>query len=49
MNVLLLGATGFSGKQVFSELLSKNHKVTIITRNKSSVGAKDENLNSFRR
>jgi putative NADH-flavin reductase len=44
MNVLLLGATGFSGKEVLNELLSKNHKVTIITRNKSSVDFKDDNL-----
>ena len=44
MNVLLLGATGFSGKEVLSELLSKNHKVTIITRNKSSVDSEDKNL-----
>ena len=44
MNILLLGATGFSGKEVLSELLSKNHKLTIITRNKSSVDSKDENL-----
>jgi putative NADH-flavin reductase len=44
MNVLLLGATGFSGKEVLSELLSKNHKVTIITRKKASVDSKDKNL-----
>ncbi len=44
MNVLLLGATGFSGKEVLNELLSKNHNVTIITRNKSSVDSKQENL-----
>lgn len=44
MNALLLGATGFSGKEVLTELLSKNHKVTIITRNKSSVDSKVENL-----
>lgn len=44
MNVLLLGATGFSGKEVLNELLSKKHNVTIITRNKSSVDSTDENL-----
>lgn len=44
MNVLLLGATGFSGKEVLNELLSKNHAITIITRNKSSVDIKNANL-----
>lgn len=44
MNVLLLGATGFSGKEVLDELLSKNHNVTIVTRNKSSVDFRNKNL-----
>lgn len=44
MNVLLLGATGFSGKEVLDELLSKNHNVTIVTRNKSSIDFRNKNL-----
>jgi putative NADH-flavin reductase len=44
MNVLLIGATGFSGKEVLNELLSKKHNVTVITRNKYSIDSQQENL-----
>lgn len=44
MNVLLIGATGFSGKEVLKELLSKKHSVTIITRNKSSVDSQQKQI-----
>ena len=44
MNVLLIGATGFSGKEVLRELLSKNHNVTVITRNKSSFESQQKQI-----
>jgi putative NADH-flavin reductase len=44
MNVLLIGATGFSGKEVLKELLTKNHNVTAITRNKSSIGSQQKQI-----
>lgn len=44
MKVVLLGATGFSGKEVLQELLSQNHIVTAITRKASSIQYKNKNL-----
>ncbi len=44
MNVLLYGATGFSGKMILQELLSKQHKVTAITRKESTFPISHENL-----
>lgn len=44
MNVLLIGATGFSGKEVLKELLTKNHNVTVITRNKSSIESQQKQI-----
>lgn len=37
MNVLLIGATGFSGREVLRELLAQQHNVTVITRNTSYI------------
>lgn len=39
MNVLLLGATGFSGKEVLKELLRRKYTVTAITRKAQSLQA----------
>ncbi len=44
MNVLLLGATGFSGKEVLKKLLHDGHQVTAITRNQHSLLLKHNNL-----
>ncbi|MCI5055550.1 MAG: NAD(P)H-binding protein [Flavobacteriales bacterium] len=44
MNVLLLGATGFSGQKVLEVLLSTKHNITIITRNKTQVNIHSKNL-----
>lgn len=45
MKVLLLGATGFSGKEVLRKLLHENHDVTIITRNRASFGHPNNTIN----
>ena len=37
MKILITGGTGAMGNQLISELLKKNHKITMITRNKSKV------------
>lgn len=44
MKVLILGATGFSGREVLREALTQKHEVTILVRNSSAVLFKDENL-----
>lgn len=44
MKVVLLGASGFSGKEVLKELLDHNHKVTAVTRNKKSIDITHDNL-----
>jgi len=44
MNVLLIGSTGFSGKQVLVELLNQGHHVTAITRMADSIALKDSKL-----
>lgn len=45
MKVLIFGATGFSGKAILAEALSKNHQVTILVRNAKAVTLQDKNLN----
>ncbi len=37
MNIALIGATGFVGAPVLSELLSRGHKVTVLARNPSKL------------
>lgn len=37
MNIALIGATGFIGAPVLSELLSRGHKVTVLARNPSKL------------
>jgi putative NADH-flavin reductase len=44
MKIIILGATGFSGKAILKEALSKNHQVTAIVRNSSAITIKDKNL-----
>jgi putative NADH-flavin reductase len=45
MKVLIFGATGFSGKAILAEALSKNHQVTLLVRNAQAVTLQDKNLN----
>lgn len=44
MKVLLIGATGFSGREVLNELLRSKHNVTAITRNSKSLAIHNDNL-----
>ncbi len=44
MNVLLIGGTGFSGREVLKELLAQEYSVTAITRNTSSITVKHPRL-----
>lgn len=44
MKVVIFGATGFSGKAILKEALSKDHTITILVRNASAVSVKDKNL-----
>jgi putative NADH-flavin reductase len=44
MNVVIFGATGFSGKAILKETLSQQHQVTVLVRNKSSILVQDKNL-----
>jgi putative NADH-flavin reductase len=37
MNIALIGATGFIGAPILSELLSRGHKVTVLARNPGKV------------
>lgn len=37
MNIALIGATGFVGSAILTELLNKGHKVTAIARNTSKI------------
>jgi putative NADH-flavin reductase len=39
MNIALIGATGFVGSPVLSELLSRGHKVTVLARTPSKLPA----------
>src|ERR1700761_5441102 len=44
MKVVIFGATGFVGNAMLKEALAKNHQVTILVRNRSSVSIDDKNL-----
>jgi uncharacterized protein len=37
MNIALIGATGFVGAPILSELLSRGHRVTVLTRNLGKI------------
>lgn len=39
MNIALIGATGFVGSAILTELLNKGHKVTAIARNTSKIAS----------
>lgn len=40
MNITLIGATGFVGTPLLSELLSRGHAVTVLTRNPAKLAAR---------
>lgn len=42
MKIALIGATGFVGAPVLSELLSRGHRVTVLARNPSKLAAQSE-------
>ena len=42
MKIALIGATGFVGAPVLSELLSRGHSVTVLARNPSKLAAQSE-------
>ncbi len=44
MKVVIFGATGFVGNAILKEALAKNHQVTILARDKSSVSINDKKL-----
>lgn len=44
MKVLLIGSTGFSGKEVLKELLAQGHQVTATTRSANSLHLNNPNL-----
>lgn len=44
MKIAVIGATGFVGKAITKELLSRNYEVTAISRNTEKLGIDDENL-----
>lgn len=44
MKVLLVGATGFTGKAVLRELLAKDHQVTALVRSKKRIDTIHPNL-----
>lgn len=44
MHILLLGATGFSGKEVLRQLLQTQHTITVITRMPQQIGINNELL-----
>lgn len=44
MNIVLFGATGFSGRPVLDELLKRGHSVRAITRRADSLAQEAENL-----
>lgn len=45
MNVLLLGATGFSGQAVLQELLTTPHQITLLTRDASQLPPLPDRVN----
>ncbi|HYI01855.1 NAD(P)-dependent oxidoreductase [Hyalangium sp.] len=44
MNVLLLGATGFTGRAILDELLMRGHAVTALVRNPDALSVAHERL-----
>lgn len=44
-NVTLIGASGFVGTAILTELLNRGHKVTAIVRNPEKLSVKSDNLN----
>jgi putative NADH-flavin reductase len=44
MNLLIFGATGFSGQAILKLALSKGFQVTVLVRNKSAITIQNENL-----
>jgi putative NADH-flavin reductase len=44
MNILLLGATGFSGYEILKVLLKQNHNVTILVRDKTKLNIESDKL-----
>lgn len=47
MNILLLGATGRTGKLILKELLAQDYSVNIIVRNQEKVKTKSTDLNVY--
>jgi putative NADH-flavin reductase len=44
MNVLILGATGYTGTEVLKQALQKNYTVTVLVRNAKAITAPHQNL-----
>jgi putative NADH-flavin reductase len=44
MNIVIFGATGFSGQAILKLALSKGFQVTVLVRNKSVISIQHENL-----
>jgi putative NADH-flavin reductase len=44
MKVVIFGASGFSGQAILKEVLSQNHQVSILVRNKSAISIQNKNL-----
>ncbi len=47
MKILLIGATGRTGKHILQECLDRGHQVNAIVRNKTKVNTKNESLALF--
>jgi putative NADH-flavin reductase len=44
MKIVILGASGYSGKEVLKQALAQNHEVTVLTRTSKSIGITHKNL-----
>jgi uncharacterized protein YbjT (DUF2867 family) len=44
MNIVIFGASGFSGRAILKEALAHNHQVTILVRSNVGVAFRDKNL-----
>lgn len=44
MNIVIFGATGFSGRAILQKALEANHNVTILVRNRTSIDIQHHNL-----